>query len=61
MVGSEDRRHSQLVVFDLLMSLSLRMPYRIETTVYALVEPTMIRFYTDNGLREVVRDMCSYR
>ena len=57
MMGSEDRKRSQLVVFDSLMSLSFCMPCRIETTVYALVEPVMIRFHTDDDLREVVQDM----
>ena len=55
--GSKDRRYSQLVVFDFLVSLSLCMPCRIGTMVHALIEPTMIRFYTDDGFHKVIQNM----
>ena len=55
--GSKNRRRSRLVVFYSLVNFSLRMPRRIGTTMYELVEPVMIQFHTDDRLCEVVQEM----
>lgn len=54
MEGSKDMRRSRLVVFNSLVSCSLRTPHKIETMIQEPVKPVVIQFHIDDGLHEIV-------